>query len=151
MNGDISMNGDLNITGDISINGDISMNGDLNITGDVSMNAPTKILMSIADADVLNIRSAGLRVGDGNAPTEALDVSGNIKASGTITTIGDATIGGNTTIEGNAIIEGTFEIEGTRIDFNNADFISASAGGNSGQHLRIYINGTEYKIKLENP
>lgn len=32
-----------------------------------------------------------------------------------------------------------------------ANLLSGSAGGNSGQHLKININGTDYKIKLENP
>jgi hypothetical protein len=33
--------------------------------------------------------------------------------------------------------------------FTGSSIISGSAGGNSGQHLRIKINGTYYKIKLE--
>jgi hypothetical protein len=33
---------------------------------------------------------------------------------------------------------------------NGANIISGSASGNSGQHLRILLNGTYYKIKLEN-
>lgn len=32
-----------------------------------------------------------------------------------------------------------------------ADLLSNSSGGNSGQHLKINIGGTDYKIKLENP
>jgi hypothetical protein len=35
--------------------------------------------------------------------------------------------------------------------FTGASLQSASAGGNSGQHLVITLNGTQYKIKLENP
>jgi hypothetical protein len=31
------------------------------------------------------------------------------------------------------------------------NLLSGAAGGNSGQHLVIYLNGTQYKIKLENP
>ena len=39
--------------------------------------------------------------------------------------------------------------------YQQSSFISNSAGGNSGNHLVIFINvifinGTEYKIKLEN-
>ena len=47
-------------------------------------------------------------------------------------------------------VGGNVELQGTRIDLNSADFISSNAGGTSGQHLVIFINGTEYKIKLEN-
>jgi hypothetical protein len=32
-----------------------------------------------------------------------------------------------------------------------ANLLSATAGGSSGQHLVIYLNNTQYKIKLENP
>jgi len=56
----------------------------------------------------------------------------------TITTTGNATIGNDLTLAG------------TQINFNSDSFISNSAGGNSGNHLVIFINGTEYKIKLEN-
>ena len=33
--------------------------------------------------------------------------------------------------------------------FNSTHIQSGSSGGNSGQHLRIKLNGTYYKIKLE--
>lgn len=36
-------------------------------------------------------------------------------------------------------------------DLSGAGLISATAGGNSGNHLVLTINGTPYKIKLENP
>lgn len=35
--------------------------------------------------------------------------------------------------------------------FDGGDFISGSSSGSSGQHLVIWVNGTQYKIKLENP
>jgi hypothetical protein len=35
--------------------------------------------------------------------------------------------------------------------FDGANLQSNSAGGNSGEHLVIWVNGTNYKIKLENP
>jgi hypothetical protein len=41
-------------------------------------------------------------------------------------------------------------LSGTQINFNSDSFISNSAGSNSGNHLVIFINGIEYKIKLEN-
>ena len=56
----------------------------------------------------------------------------------TITTTGNATIGNDLTLAG------------TQINFNCDSFISKTAGGTSGNHLFIFINGTEYKIKLEN-
>jgi len=53
-------------------------------------------------------------------------------------------IGGS---DGNIILDvnniGDLQLEGTTL-------ISPSASGNSGQHLRIKLNGTYYKIKLEN-
>jgi hypothetical protein len=58
--------------------------------------------------------------------------------SNTLTTTGNVDIGNDLTLTG------------TQINFNSASFISNSAGGNSGNHLVIFINGTEYKIKLEN-
>lgn len=38
-----------------------------------------------------------------------------------------------------------------QIDFNNSAFKSGSAGGNSGQHLVVYVQGVQYKITLLNP
>ena len=58
--------------------------------------------------------------------------------SNTLTTTGNADIGNDLTLTG------------TQINFNSDSFISNTAGGNSGNHLVIFINGTEYKIKLEN-
>lgn len=37
------------------------------------------------------------------------------------------------------------------LDFNGTALQSGTSGGNSGQHLVITLNGTQYKIKLENP
>ena len=33
---------------------------------------------------------------------------------------------------------------------NGSNIISSTSGANSGQHLRIYLNGTYYKIELKN-
>lgn len=38
-----------------------------------------------------------------------------------------------------------------RIEFSNCSIVSGSAGGSSGDHLIIYIDGTQYKIALLNP
>ena len=59
----------------------------------------------------------------------------------------------NTTFQGKFGIPDSandLTLSGTQINFNSASFISNSAGGNSGNHLIIFVNGTEYKIKLEN-
>jgi hypothetical protein len=47
----------------------------------------------------------------------------------------------------------TFQVANTggSLNFVGTDLQSASAGGNSGQHLVITLNGNQYKIKLENP
>jgi hypothetical protein len=39
---------------------------------------------------------------------------------------------------------------GDNFDISGTALLSGSAGGNSRQHLRVIINGTPYKIKLEN-
>jgi len=59
----------------------------------------------------------------------------------------------NTTFQGKFGIPDSgndLTLSGTQINFNSDSFISNSAGGNSGNHLVIFVNGTEYKIKLEN-
>jgi len=59
----------------------------------------------------------------------------------------------NTTFQGKFGIPDSgndLTLSGTQINFNSDSFISNSAGSNSGNHLVIFVNGTEYKIKLEN-
>jgi hypothetical protein len=46
---------------------------------------------------------------------------------------------------------GYTEIACNILRFQGANLESASAGGNSGQHLVIELNGVQYKIRLENP
>jgi hypothetical protein len=49
-------------------------------------------------------------------------------------------------------IGSNFSITGiTSYTINGTGITSGTAGGSSGQHLNITINGTPYKIKLENP
>jgi hypothetical protein len=69
--------------------------------------------------------------------SSTLDITGSLKCD-SITSVGNATFGNDLTLSG------------TQINFNSESFISTSAGGNSGNHLIIFINGIEYKIKLEN-
>jgi hypothetical protein len=66
-----------------------------------------------------------------------VDISGGLSCN-TLSTSGNASVGGDVSITG------------TQINFNSDSFISNSAGGNSGNHLVVFVNGTEYKIKLEN-
>jgi hypothetical protein len=61
--------------------------------------------------------------------------------SGSSSNIALNTSGGNLTL--NTSTTGGIQLTGTALQ-------SASAGGNSGQHLVITLNGTTYKIKLEN-
>jgi hypothetical protein len=43
------------------------------------------------------------------------------------------------------------DFQTTELIFTGAALESSTAGGNSGQHLVITLNGNQYKIKLENP
>jgi hypothetical protein len=45
----------------------------------------------------------------------------------------------------------SIELLTTNLNFTGAALQSNTAGGNSGEHLVITLNGTQYKIKLENP
>jgi hypothetical protein len=62
--------------------------------------------------------------------------------SGSSSNIALNTSGGNLTL--NTSTTGGIQLTGTALQ-------SATSGGNSGQHLVITLNGTPYKIKLENP
>ena len=89
------------------------------------------------DSTITNI------ISDTNAKTEFALTNSNVDITGglscnTLTTTGNATVGGS------------LFLGGTQINFNSDNFISNSAGSNSGNHLVIFINGIEYKIKLEN-
>ena len=64
------------------------------------------------DLKVLVTDENNRRVGvNTDTPTEALDVSGNIKASGTITSDGDVVVGGNLTVSGTTTTVNTETIE----------------------------------------
>ena len=58
-------------------------------------------------------------------------------------------INSNVNITGGLSVD-TITTSGTQINFNSDSFISNTAGSYSGNHLVIFVNGTEYKIKLEN-
>ena len=71
------------------------------------------------------------------ALTETISLS-NIEMTGNVSMNNDLSVGNDLTLSG------------TQINFNSDSFISNTAGSTSGNHLVIFINGTEYKIKLEN-
>lgn len=72
-----------------------------------------------------------------------LDFTNNVYQFGSYT-------GGGNYIQ---ILDTTNNIEllTTNLTFTGAALQSNSSGGNSGEHLVITLNGTQYKIKLENP
>lgn len=47
-------------------------------------------------------------------------------------------------------VKSEFLVQNYNVKFNSDSFISNTVGGNSGNHLVIFINGAEYKIQLEN-
>lgn len=85
----------------------------------------------------MTLLSTNGNVGIGtNAPALTLDVSGGSIGN----SAGDLTLNVNSTGVGGAL-----KVAG------GTGVLSATAGGNSGQHLVITINGVVYKIKLELP
>ena len=64
------------------------------------------------------------------------------------------TLGDGNTNKANFKIESLIDraiINCEDLQFNGTNLKSGSSGGNSGEHLVITLNGTQYKIKLENP
>jgi hypothetical protein len=55
----------------------------------------------------------------------------------------------NTIVTLNADAEIIFDTQ--KLNFPDPNIITASSGGNSGQHLKVTVNGSDYVIKLENP
>ena len=64
-----------------------------------------------------------------------------------ITTPNRFTVGGDLSLAGNAI-DTSFA---TGLPLTGGTLLSGSAGGTSGQHLQVNVNGAPYKIKLELP
>jgi len=133
---------------------EVNINTDTTITGEVSCNT----LSTSGNATV----GGSLFLGDTNL-TEDIDGLLTLDTNKRLT-INGLTSGFVTTGEVdcdylNTTFQGKFEIpdsgndltlSGTQINFNSDSFISNTAGGTSGNHLVIFVNGTEYKIKLEN-
>jgi hypothetical protein len=99
----------------------------------------------------------GQLTGGNETRIEIFDATGliNVKKSGgvdglqlslnsSIYKFGNLTGTNNTYIQIEDLATYPLQINGTNIS-------SGSAGGSSGQHLKVKINGVDYKIKLENP
>jgi hypothetical protein len=135
-------------------NADVNINSNVNITGEVSCNT----LSTTGNASV----GGSLFLGDTNL-TEDIDGLLTLDANKRLIinrlTSASVITGENNCDYLNTTFQGKFGIpdsgndltlSGTQINFNSDSFISNTAGSNSGNHLVIFINGTEYKIKLEN-
>jgi hypothetical protein len=135
-------------------NADVNINSNVNITGEVSCNT----LSTTGNASV----GGSLFLGDTNL-TEDIDGLLTLDANKRLIinrlTSASVITGENNCDYLNTTFQGKFGIpdsgndltlSGTQINFNSDSFISNSAGGNSGNHLVIFVNGTEYRIKLEN-
>jgi len=135
-------------------NAKVNINTDTTITGEVSCNT----LTTTGNASV----GGSLFLGDTNLTEDidgllTLDTNKRLTINGL--TLGFVTTGEvncdylNTTYQGKFGIPDSnndLTLSGTQINFNSDSFISNSAGSNSGNHLVVFVNGTEYKIKLEN-
>ena len=126
--------------------------------GENNVNAPlanatypnAKLNFKIGDVAYMMMDASAGRIGNvgirNNTPAHPLDVTGNIRSSTSVLTPQVGNPSGNLNIRvDNAGAGGTLSFTG------GTGLLSASAGGTSGQHLVVTINGTQYKIKLENP
>ena len=126
--------------------------------GENNVNAPaanvtypnTKLNLKIGDIAYMVVDGNASRLGNigirNTTPTVPLDVTGNIRSSTSVLTPQVGNPSGNLNIRvDNTGAGGTLSFTG------GTGLLSASAGGSSGQHLVVTINGTAYKIKLENP
>jgi hypothetical protein len=119
------------MTGNVSMNNDLSVGGSL-FLGDTNLTEDIDGLLTLDANKRLII----------NRLTSASVITGEVNCDYL-----------NTTFQGKFGIPDSgndLTLSGTQIKFNSDSFISNSAGSNSGNHLVIFVNGTEYKIKLEN-
>jgi hypothetical protein len=127
---------ELNITGEVSCNslttsGNATVGGSL-FLGDTNLTEDTDGLLTLDTNKRLTINrltSASVKTGEKNCDYL------------------------NTTFQGKFGIPDSgndLTLSGTQINFNSDSFISNSGGGNSGNYLVVFVNGTEYRIKLEN-
>ena len=121
----------IEMTGNVSMNNDLSVGGSL-FLGDTNLTEDIDGLLTLDTSKRLTI----------NGLTSGFVTTGEVNCDYL-----------NTTFEGKFGIPDSgndLTLSGTQIKFNSDSFISNTAGGNSGNHLVIFVNGTEYKIKLEN-
>jgi hypothetical protein len=112
-------------------------------TGNLNLNAKQHIQLIPGTAgDIIGLTT------NGNVSLTANEPGGT--TNGFITLTADRGVGLTSAIggsNGNIILDvnniGDLQLQGTTLE-------SASAGGSSGQHLRIKLNGTYYKIQLLN-
>ena len=126
--------------------------------GENNINAPSanvtypnaKLNLKISDVTYMLIDGNSSRLGNigirNTLPTEPLDVVGNIRSSTSVLTPQVGNPSGNLNIRVNNTGAG-----GTLSFTGGTGLLSGSAGGASGQHLVVTINGTAYKIALLNP
>jgi hypothetical protein len=121
----------IEMTGNVSMNNDLSVGGSL-FLGDTNLTEDIDGLLTLDTNKRLII----------NRLTSASVITGENNCDYL-----------NTTFQGKFGIpdsDNDLTLSGTQINFNSDSFISNSAGSNSGNHLVIFVNGTEYKIILEN-
>jgi hypothetical protein len=126
--------------------------------GENNINAPAanltypiaKLNLKIGDVAYMTVDGNASRLGNIGIrtiePFEPLDVFGNIRSSTSVLTPEVGNPSGNLNIRVNN--QGT---GGTLSFTGGTGLLSATAGGTSGQHLSVTINGTAYKIALLNP
>ena len=121
----------IEMTGNVSMNNDLSIGGSL-FLGDTNLTEDIDKLLTLDTNKRLTI----------NGLTSGFVKTGEVNSDYL-----------NTTFQGKFGIPDSgndLTLSGTQINFNSDSFISNTAGGNSGNHLVVFVNGTEYKIKLEN-
>ena len=121
----------IEMTGNVSMNNDLSVGGSL-FLGDTNLTEDIDKLLTLDTNKRLTI----------NGLTSGFVKTGEVNSDYL-----------NTTFQGKFGIPDSgndLTLSGTQINFNSDSFISNTAGSNSGNHLVIFVNGTEYRIKLEN-
>jgi len=121
----------IEMTGNVSMNNDLSVGGSL-FLGDTNLTEDIDKLLTLDTNKRLTI----------NGLTSGFVKTGEVNSDYL-----------NTTFQGKFGIPDSgndLTLSGTQINFNSDSFISNTAGSNSGNHLVVFVNGTEYRIKLEN-
>jgi hypothetical protein len=100
----------------------------------------------------LDMNANGIRTTSGDLTISALPSTGTGNLD--LRAKGFAQLGGETGFTNIFNTNGNITLNAggvaSDLEFNCANWESGTSGGNSGQHLRIKLNGTYYKIRLEN-